>query len=378
VTIAFLCFLPAAVFIAAANGHPPHADGQWFMEVAQSLARGRGFSQMQGIWPGKPTAWHPPLWPFFESLVMRSSVSSVSAVHIAGLFFHAATILGAVLLAWLLSGRARATWCAGLAVGLWPGALMSIIAGWSEPCAGAVMTLGSVLICMGRKWFWSGALTLSTMPLVRPEYLVFPLLAAAIGAIVRFRSPETEWKALGGAARLTLGALLFYLPSAAWVARNYVALGAFPVLATETGSVLFGAYNPISAKWGPEFATHLTPNVLPEENLHGLARTMSEAEVDRHWQARGKQFIREHWRSVPGLLLGHTVQPLQPQPQTMKPPLLYPEWICRIALYAAAIILAIRKPLPLDSWYGLLLGAAVLSTAIVVVAFEASSDICIR
>jgi hypothetical protein len=369
-TIAFFSFLPAAAIIAAADGHAPHADGQWFMEAAQSLAAGQGFTRMQSPWPGKPTAWHPPLWPFFESLVMRTSVSPISAVHIAGLLFHAATILGAVLLAWLLSGSLRAMWCAGLAVSFWPGALNSIVAGWSEPCAGALIALGCALICMGRKWFWWGVLALSAMPLVRPNFLLFPFLAAAIAAVLRFRSPEPKLKSFGSPAALSLAALLFYVPSAAWVTRNYFALGAFPVLA-NSGSTLFGSYNPVVAKVGPEFAAMLTVSkTSSQEGVKMLAPRMSEAEVNRYYEQRAKQFLFEHWTAVSGLMLGHLVRALLPQPGSLAYALIYPEWICRVALYTAAIIVMVRKRPPIESWYGLLLGAVALTTAITVTVFE--------
>jgi hypothetical protein len=54
--IAFFFFLPAAAIVAGGQTYPPHAGGEWFIEAAQSLAAGRGFTRMQSAWPGKPTA----------------------------------------------------------------------------------------------------------------------------------------------------------------------------------------------------------------------------------------------------------------------------------------------------------------------------------
>jgi hypothetical protein len=97
-----------------------------------------------------------------------------------------------------------------------------------------------------------------------------------------------------------LAAALFYLPTAGWVVRNYVRMGA-PVLATNQGSSLYGNYNSVSARLeGPHFADWIHPSLIPgEPRMEQLATTMSEPEMSRYYTAKTIQFVRNHARVVP-------------------------------------------------------------------------------
>ncbi|MBV9397176.1 MAG: hypothetical protein JO062_04315 [Bryobacterales bacterium] len=339
------------------------------MRSAEDLAAGQGYTWPNGPWPGKPTTNHPPLWPALVSVTIRCSLFSnpISAIHATGLLFHGATIVGAVLLAYMLSGSAGTMWRAGLSVALWPGALNSIVAGWSEPCAAAVLILGGALVFLGGWSFWCGVLVLSAMPLVRTNFLAFPALAVIAWAICEIRRPDLRLKrqSLG---QLALAAILLYVPSVGWIARNYRATGVFPVFSSEGGRTFYGAYNSFTAAAGQNFAGLILPQFLPgEQPPSQMAARMSELDVDRYYQRRGIQFVRAHWQEVPALVLGHIARAFLPQQQSIASGLVYPEWICRFALYGSAIFFLIRKPPPL--WFASLLAPTALTVAVTVIVF---------
>jgi hypothetical protein len=195
--------------------------------------------------------------------------------------------------------------------------------------------------------------------------LVLPLCAAIV-LIAFSRSPRL--KGLTNPARMSVAVLIFYLPSAAWIARNYWAMGAFPLFASQQGDTVYGCYNPVTAAMGPRFAVWIAPWRVT--GVQGWMAVVSEAESDRLLREAGMRFIRTHWRRVPAMMFGHLVRALLPERESLVKPLVYPEWICRLGLYAAALLAWIaRKPSTLPPWYGLLLGATILTVATTVIFF---------
>jgi hypothetical protein len=370
VLITLLALAPAILVVAAANRHGPQEDGGWYMDVAQSLAAGRGFQQLHGYWPGKPITYRPPLWPFIESLVIRSfpSVHPLSAAHLAGLGMHAVTILGVVALVWMLTGRLVTVSGAAAIVGLWPGAIASIVAGESEPCVGAVIAVGTALMVAGGRWLWAGVLVLSLLPLGRSNFLILPVWIAVAFAMLRY--PPT---AISDRRRILLAAILFYIPAACWTLRNYVATGAFPILAGNSGAALYGDWNSASAAIGPAFAMWIPPSEVPGEKPKArLAKSMTELEVDRYYRRRAFTFIENHLPLVPVVFAGHLVRAFLPQRSaapSMRRRYRLPEWIWRLSLYAAAMVLWMRKP-PEASIFRLLLCASALTVITTVILFH--------
>ena len=76
---------------------------------------------------------------------------------------------------------------------------------------------------------------------------------------------------------------------------------------------------------------------------------------------------------IPAMLAAHVARALL-LPQSSAAPnrspiYTYPEWIFRLGIYAASVVLFIRKPLPLTSWHGLLVAAAALTTGTTTILF---------
>jgi hypothetical protein len=346
VLIGLLSFLPSVLIIAAANRYGPAEDGGWYLDAAQSLASGQGYQNPEGPWPGKPTTWHPPLWPFVESLAIRClpSVHPASASHIAGLWMHGVTVLAVAVLTWTLSGSLMATFCASLLIGLWPSVLVAIAAGDSEPCASAVIAGGTALIVAEDGW--AGVCVLSLMPLVRPNFLLFPFSAALALAISGYR--VSRFSAVLPGRRLFLAAILFCVPAVAWMVRNDVEMHASPLLAADEGASFYGSWNPLSTAAGQRFALWVHPSNMPgEEKMESLAKRMTEPELNWYYHLRGSRFLLRHIQLVPAMMAGHFVRAFLPQRSAAPRPLKFiwrvPEWICRFGLYAAAAVLFFRR-----------------------------------
>lgn len=381
--VSLLALLPSALIISSLNADSPNMDGGWYMLAALTIAHGTGYQapwghgaitswygpfREDGLWPGKPTAFHPPLWPFVASLPLRAwhFQGPVSEMHVAGLLMHYGQILGAVWITDVLSGSLLAMFAAGLVVSLWPAALVAIVTGDSEPCAGAVIALGTALLMAGGKRFWLGVGVLSLMPLVRSNFTILPFFVFTVVILLRYRGLLLVRPSL-------LAAALFYLPTAAWVARNYAVMGA-PVFATKQGASLYGNWNSVSARLGgPRFADWVHPDLIPgEAKIKQLAATMSEPEMSHYYMERGLQFVRDHAAIVPIVVGGHILRAFLPQHSSapgQKWIWILPEWISRVALYGIAVWLLLRRHLRLENWYGAMLAAVALTCMTTVVLF---------
>ena len=379
--ISVLAIIPAATVVMKLKTDRLSGDGPSYVDIAQAVASGKGFQEPHGLWPGHPTVRRPPLWPIVLSLPLKlwSAKSPQSVMYATEVVLHAVTVFGAALLAWMLSGSWRRMLAASLIVGLWPGAQPYLVAGLSEPCSAAVVTIGTVLVCLGPRYFFCGVAVLSLAPLVRPNFMILPMWVAAILVITRAWR-RLDLKLIGRPRRLIAAATLFFVPFAVWLTRNYVVTGSFPVVLTKVGEDIYGTYNILTATVGsPYFARWVPADLIPgEERQRSLAARMSELELSRYYEAKGHRFIAGHWKAIPALLVGRVLYAAAPQwppfgdtPTAANWSGVYRslEWICRLALYGTAIVLLWRRSLRLDTWYGLILTSTALTTATTVLLY---------
>jgi len=250
-----------------------------------------------------------------------------------------------------------------LATAFLPEAQPLLLGGYCEPLAGAILVLGTFLICRGRRFFFSGVLLLSLLPLVRPNFL--PLWASVLVLTWWFQSHDRSRLVFGATRRLIAAALLFYIPSALWVARNYFVSGAFPVMAGTSSMTFYGNYNPVSAAFGPGFARWIRPDKLPDSDP---SKRPSEVAEFRYYDSKGGDFVVHHWKIVPVLMGAHVILSMLPSP--LDGAHKYSFWALRLLLYAAAIVAVRRNPFRLESWFGVMLACSVLMTAITVVLYS--------
>jgi hypothetical protein len=379
--ISALAMIPVAMVVVALRTDRLSGDGPSYLDIAEAVASGNGFQEPHGLWPGHPTIRRPPLWPLVLSLPLKlwGTKHALPVMYSTEVVLHAVTVFGTALLAWMLLGNWRRTACATLIVALWPGTQPYLVAGLSEPCSTAALTIGTVLICLGRRTFFWGVFVLSFVPLARPNFLILPVWIAVVLVVLRARR-RLDPMFIGSPRRLIAAAALFFAPFVVWLMRNYAVTGAFPLVLTKTGEALYGNYNSLSATvGGPHFARWVMPDLVPgEESQRSLAGRMSELELNRYYQAKGLRFIAEHWEALPALIAGRALYAAMPQwPPFGATPTgdkyssdyRYLEWICRLALYATAIIVLSRRSLRLDSWYGLILTSTFLTTATTVLLY---------
>jgi hypothetical protein len=249
VLASLLALLPSGALVLARHRQAVYDDGS-YLDIARSLAEGRGFQQPHAYWvyhngtasqANWPTTLRPPLWPLIMALplALYRGVSPSLIAGLTGCVMQWLTALGVGLLAWTLSGCRKRTVAAAVLAGLWPEAQPYVASGLSEPCSAAVLVLGIIVIALGSGYLFAGVLILSLLPLVRPVFTAFPVWIAAMVLVDRLWRRRIDLAAFGGGARLIAAGLLFYVPTSAWMIRNYRITGEFPVIDGHDGSTLW-------------------------------------------------------------------------------------------------------------------------------------------
>ena len=341
-------------------------QGYMYKEVALALASGQGYTETHGPLRGQPTMRRPPLWPAVLSLPLKAcpQCNSVAVTQFATGFMQAATAFGVALLVGLLSGSRRRMLLALLATVFLPEAQPLLLGGYCEPLASAILAIGTFLLCCGPRFFFGGVVVLSLLPLVRPNFI--PLWASVVVLVWWLQSHNRSRLVFGATkGRLIVAALLFYTPTALWIARNYLVSGAFPVMAGTSSMTFYGNYNPISATIGPRFGRWIGPYKIPGP---GQQKRMSEAEEFRYYDSQGRDFAVHHWKVVPLLIGAHVILSMLPSP--IDGAHKYSFWVFRMLLYAAALIAIRRKSIPLESWFGVMLACSFLTTAVTVLMYS--------
>jgi hypothetical protein len=397
-----VALLPSGALMLSRHRQVVYRDGLSYLDVAESLAAGRGFQEPHAYWANGnetvqapdaikanwPTIMRPPLWPLILSLPLAlwRGANPALIAGLTGLLMHYVTAFGVGLIAWTLSGCRNRTIAAAVLAGLWPEAQPFIIGGISEPASAAVLVLGIVVISFAPAYLFAGALILSLLPLVRPVFTMFPIWIAAILIVDRLWRRRIDVAALGGGARLIAAGILFYLPITAWMIRNYRITGDFPVIAGNDGNTLWGSYNPRVAVLGKDFAYWIHPDGIPgEEPVQQLAKRMSEWEISRYYYAQGMRFIKSHPGATLALMTGHLVRTFLPVgwvPPEVHGKYRYVQWLASLALYIAALVCLRVGRLPpprrgstrMNSWFSLILGGVAILSATTAPVFFGGGD----
>ena len=308
-----------------------------------------------------------PLWPFVASVPIRAcgQCSLVETARFTGALMNTIAALAVGLLAWMLSGSLSRMWLATIVTAVLPETQPYLAAGMSEPLSAALIAAATVLLSLERG-FYAGVLLLSLLPLARPYFLILPFFIAGIAWV--FRKQPRIRAAFGSSRRLLAAAVLFFLPSLAWMLRNYEVTGQFPVMTGLEGVSFYGGYNVVTSSFGPDLGGWIHPDHVPgQESRYDLSRRMSEIETLRYYRAKGLQFITQHWRRLPMLFAARVVRTLLPNP--LAGPLRYFYWLTRLAVLALALIVVWRNPPALANWYGIMLAATALVTIATVVLY---------
>jgi 4-amino-4-deoxy-L-arabinose transferase-like glycosyltransferase len=247
----------------------PIADAADYHQLAAALADGQGYVNAAG----EQTAWRPPGYPAFLSLIYRVSGPSLRTATLIQAFIGALTVLMLMLFASTILSPTE-TVAAGAIAAIYPVlvALPRLLLSENLSLLLTLVTLWSVAMYLkSRRILWLalfGAVAgLNT--LMRGGNLVLPILLGVGLLIVAFKRSTMNWKKTS--AGLLLAFAMFVVVLMPWAARNYRVFHRFIPVATQEGLTLYGSYWPPSKNgrlvWGTLPGTE-DPNIAAALALH--------------------------------------------------------------------------------------------------------------
>jgi 4-amino-4-deoxy-L-arabinose transferase-like glycosyltransferase len=271
---------------------PLVGDAADYQRLARGLSAGSGYVD-EG---GRPTAWRPPGYPFFLSLVERTAGEGRAPLAVAQAGLGAATV--------------AVTWTVARGFGVGPAlvaaALVAVDAGQVSLAARtlseglftllslAVVALSLALVRALRSgsgaWGWATGtgLLAGAATLTRGLFVAYPA-ALALGLVAAAGRGGRKRAALAATVLLAAyGAAL--LP---WTARNARAVGAPVPVATQGGFTLY-------ASWFPPGGTGF--GMLPDDAVTAGAVGLSELEQSAYFTERTVEGLTADPLRVPRLL----------------------------------------------------------------------------
>jgi len=243
--IVLIAFLLRVAAIGITHTYRPRTSENnfgfgWEMgRIAASLAAGHGYSSPFAHTGTGPTAWEPPIYPFFTAGVFKvfGTYTRLSAFLLLTVnsFFSALTCIPVFILARRMFGLRVARWSAW-AWALFPYAMYWCVKWLWETSITAFVLACLILLTMDledaegyTKWLGWGLLWGFTA-LLNPALLSF-LPCAGLWLVWRRSRAHKPWVLPSLAA-----ALFFCLMIAPWIARNYSAFGQFVFIRANFGA----------------------------------------------------------------------------------------------------------------------------------------------
>lgn len=100
--------LSLSTVIASPGGHELWADGVDYLQIAHSLAAGKGYTRPFGLFPGQPTVKRTPLWPVLLAAPLKvlPHQDPILLARLTTVLMNGTAAFGAALLAGIEAGRA--------------------------------------------------------------------------------------------------------------------------------------------------------------------------------------------------------------------------------------------------------------------------------
>lgn len=289
---------------------PPIGDGIIYDGLAKAIVERGEF----GLIPGEPTAHRMPGYPLLLAAIKLAGGESAFAACMVQILVGASTATATFLLARLLVGAGPAL-VAGALAAIDPFLIFYDYQLWAE-CVGIALITWTLLhyarsygrgaAATGWAPAVAGGLLLGVLIYIRPD---FAILVPTVGtwALVSVR-PLSRMVGVGLAAGVL--PLVLLVP---WIARNYAVMDHFIPLTTEGGYILWQANNEeilrnpelqgLFIPWpgNPQADYFTLPDLSKDPNFAGLT---TEVEVDRRFKEIVLEFWHDHWREMPGYVLG--------------------------------------------------------------------------
>ena len=346
---------------------PVQGDGVFFIGLARSLAAGKGYVLERSPWPNAPDLGRLPVWPAMLVLPCAAfpHANDNAILRVSAIVVNAAAAVLLAVLTYSLWPNPIAALLAGAIFAVYPTELGLVENGLSEPSFFLLAFGGAILLLRGGGKAIAGAALLGVSVLVRSNMLIFPavaLLAAMVHRPLR----------CGSLKQFAILTIAFVIPPAAWMARNYLVAGAFPMVNAMEGETLYGGNNIVSATqvdaWGDWVFPDLIPGETPKKQL---GSEMSEAALNRFYERQAIGFFLANWRGYPRLLLGKLIRAFVPVPWRPS----WSEYVIAAAriLLLVGLVLALASGPPRNARYELLVTSMFLVTFVTTVGFYGSS-----
>lgn len=291
-------------------------DMTWYRAMGERLARGEGFTGVDG-----PTAAWPPGYPVLLALLHRTFGSDFYFAQLANAAIGSLTCLVTFDIGRrLFEGRVAPA--GGTLLAIYPGHVMFSALLLSEVLFTALLASTCWLFALWStrerapspaRWVLWGALA-GFATLVRGTTLAFPAVPIAIWWI-RDRSPRT-WALSAGAVALGFACVV-----GPWLIRNTIQLGEFVLVSNNLGRTLVLAHMPRRAERGYR-------SLEPELGEVGLDRRMRRdalAHVARHPGQALARVPGELWKLYAtddaAFAWGRIPDPSRPRPVAILDPL---------------------------------------------------------
>ncbi len=256
--------------------NPLLGDAASYYRIAMNLLMGNGFSQYEKI----PSSFWPPLYPYSLFLIFKVFGNNITIARIIQAFWGA---VPPVVFAWIALknfGKAEA-YLAGIGLLAYP--ILIYFGAWLIAEALFMMLFSLTLLCAAvfawkaeNKWLMLMGIFLGLAILTKPGALFYaPILAIWVFLAQKSIAISRRIKYTG---ILTIVTLAIVIP---WTIRNYVALGRFTLVASNSGYTLLGANNPNA--WGGH-----------DEGFPALISGMNESEMEGVFYSQAIGWIRAH------------------------------------------------------------------------------------
>ena len=280
----------------------PSSDAADYHQLATRLSEGRGY--VNGA--GAATAWRPPGYPAFLSIIYSVFGPSVRAATFIQAIIGALTVVLLTLLTSMLFGRPESIFAALIAV-IYPGLvwLPRLLLSENLSLLLTVAMLCTVALYLKSRSIWWLALfgfVAGLNTLVRGGNLLLPILIATGLGVMSLRSRARDWRQLS--VSLLLSAFAFVIVLTPWTIRNYRVFHRFVPIATQEGLTLYASY------WPPTKEGKLIWGTLPgpeDPAVAAAAQTGNEVTASKYLQQVTVSRLREQpayfFRLIPSKLI---------------------------------------------------------------------------
>ena len=289
-------------------------DAHYFVGLAKSLAETGNFIDIYSFWPEAYSTGRSPGWPAILATVffVFGPEDLNFAARLTALILHCLTVVFIYYLAAEMSRNRGISFFASLAWALNPNSIFLAWAAMSEICFVVFFVAGVLLLSLDNRErllvCTIGGLCLGFSILIRPNYVLLPVFAAAI---IFLKTNGLKFLFHKSSAWIYVA----LIPVTFWAVRNYYVVGEFPVISTISGETLYGANNAVVANTSDYWGYWIFPDKIPgQETKKSLSTTYNELEMNKYYTKKGVEYIKANISALPKHILGKLTRSYVPIP----------------------------------------------------------------